>query len=144
MSDTAAPITSTAMYAKKKIPDVKIWAVVWLTPYQVFQNRRGGHEWSTSLFQVRVRRRFCAHHYDMSVIDDFVQVTDKDGAIDRKLAKEEAFLWIQCRSCIQGLMRLKDSLKEDDVVVCIPAGHGSRYVGKNTKTSGCWREDFGE
>ncbi len=75
---------------------------------------------------------FVPNNYDMSVIDDFVQVTDKDGAVmTRKLAKEEGiFCGYSAGSCIQGLMQLKDSLKEDDVVVCILHDHGSRYVGK--------------
>ena len=74
---------------------------------------------------------FVPNNYDMSVIDDFVQVTDKDGAVmTRKLAKERHFCGYSAGSCIQGLMQLKDSLKEDDVVVCILHGHGSRYVGK--------------
>jgi len=75
---------------------------------------------------------FCSKNYDMSVIDHFEQVTDKDGAImARKLAKEEGiFCGYSAGSCIQGLLQLKSRLKKDDLVVCIFHDHGSRYVGK--------------
>ncbi|HMZ46556.1 MAG TPA: pyridoxal-phosphate dependent enzyme, partial [Chitinophagaceae bacterium] len=75
---------------------------------------------------------FVPENYDMSVIDHFEQVTDKDGAVmARKLAKEEGiFCGYSAGSCLQGLLQLKNKLKKDDVVVCIFHDHGSRYVGK--------------
>ncbi|HRG93740.1 MAG TPA: CBS domain-containing protein, partial [Chitinophagaceae bacterium] len=75
---------------------------------------------------------FVPKNYDMSVIDHFEQVTDKDGAVvARRLAKEEGlFCGYSAGSCFQGLLQLKDRLKKDDVVVCIFHDHGSRYVGK--------------
>src|ERR1044072_4592313 len=75
---------------------------------------------------------FVPENYNMSVIDHFEQVTDKDGAImARKLARDEGiFCGYSAGSCLQGLMQLKSSLKKDDVVVCIFHDHGSRYVAK--------------
>jgi cystathionine beta-synthase len=75
---------------------------------------------------------FVPGNYDMSVIDHFEQVTDKDGAImARKLAKEEGiFCGYSAGSCLQGLFQLKNRLKKDDLVVCIFHDHGSRYVAK--------------
>ncbi len=75
---------------------------------------------------------FVPANYDMSVIDHFEQVTDKDGAVmARRLAKEEGlFCGYSAGSCMQGLMQLKNKLKKDDLVVCIFHDHGSRYVGK--------------
>jgi cystathionine beta-synthase len=75
---------------------------------------------------------FVPENFDMSVIDHFEQVTDKDGAVmARRIAKEEGmFCGYSAGSCLQGLMQLKDHLKKDDVVVCIFHDHGSRYVGK--------------
>jgi cystathionine beta-synthase len=75
---------------------------------------------------------FVPKNYDMSVIDHFEQVTDKDGAVmARKLAKEEGlFCGYSAGSCLQGLMQLKSRLKKTDVVVCIFHDHGSRYVAK--------------
>jgi cystathionine beta-synthase len=75
---------------------------------------------------------FVPQNYDMSVIDAFEQVTDKDGAVmARRIAKEEGmFCGYSAGSCLQGLMQLKDSLKKEDMVVCVFHDHGSRYVGK--------------
>jgi len=75
---------------------------------------------------------FVPGNYNMSVIDHFEQVTDKDGAImARKLAKEEGiFCGYSAGSCLQGLFQLKNKLKIDDLVVCIFHDHGSRYVAK--------------
>jgi cystathionine beta-synthase len=75
---------------------------------------------------------FVPGNYDMSVIDHFEQVTDKDGAVmARRLAREEGiFCGYSAGSCIQGLLQLKDKLKKGDVVVLILHDHGSRYVGK--------------
>ena len=68
----------------------------------------------------------------MTVIDQFEQVTDRDGAImARKLAREEGlFCGYSAGSCLQGLMQLKAGLKKTDLVVCIFHDHGSRYVAK--------------
>jgi cystathionine beta-synthase len=75
---------------------------------------------------------FVPENYNMSVIDHFEQVTDKDGAVmARRLAKEEGiFCGYSAGSCLQGLMQLKSRLKKDDLVVCIFHDHGSRYVAK--------------
>jgi cystathionine beta-synthase len=75
---------------------------------------------------------FVPQNYDMSVIDAFTKVTDKDGAVmARRIAKEEGmFCGYSAGSCLQGVYNLKDQLTKDDVVVCIFHDHGSRYVGK--------------
>lgn len=69
---------------------------------------------------------------DFSVIDRFVKVGDREGAImARRLAKEEGlFLGYSCGSAMQGVHQIKDELTENDVVVVIFHDHGSRYVGK--------------
>ena len=128
------------MYLKEKNPDIKIWAVdvygSLLTKYfktgEIDMNEV--HPYISEGFG----EDFVPKNYDMSFIDDFVQVTDKDGAVmARRLAKEEGlFCGYSAGSCLQGLMQLaagpggKGSLKKDDLVVCILHDHGSRYVGK--------------
>jgi len=69
---------------------------------------------------------------NFDIIDEFVKVTDKDGAIfTRRLAKEEGFfIGNSCGSAMAGCMQMKDRFKENDVVVLIFHDHGSRYVGK--------------
>ncbi len=131
---TGGTITGTAQYLKEKNPNIQIWAIdvygSLLTKYyrtgEVDMNEV--HPYISEGFG----EDFVPKNYDMSVIDYFEQVTDKDGAVmARKLAKEEGiFCGYSAGSCIQGLMQLKDRLKKDDVTVCIFHDHGSRYIGK--------------
>lgn len=131
---TGGTITGTAMYLKEKNPNIQIWAIdvygSLLTKYfrtgEVDMNEV--HPYISEGFG----EDFVPANYDMSVIDHFEQVTDKDGAVmARRIAKEEGlFCGYSAGSCLQGLMQLKDRLKKEDVVVCIFHDHGSRYVGK--------------
>ena len=131
---TGGTVTGTAMFLKEKNPDIQIWAVdvygSLLTKYfrtgEVDMNEV--HPYISEGFG----EDFIPENYDMSVIDHFEQVTDKDGAImARRLAKEEGiFCGYSAGSCIQGLIQLKSRLKKDDLVVCIFHDHGSRYVAK--------------
>lgn len=131
---TGGTITGTAMYLKEKNPNIKIWAIdvygSLLTKYYKTGEIDMGevHPYISEGFG----EDFVPQNYDMSVIDLFEQVTDKDGAVmARRIAKEEGmFCGYSAGSCLQGLMQLKSSLTKDDVVVCIFHDHGSRYVGK--------------
>jgi cystathionine beta-synthase len=131
---TGGTITGTAMFLKEKNPNIKIWAIdvygSLLTKYfktgEVDMNEV--HPYISEGFG----EDFVPENYDMSVIDHFEQVTDKDGAVmARRIAKEEGmFCGYSAGSCLQGLMQLKKGLTKDDVVVCIFHDHGSRYVAK--------------
>jgi len=131
---TGGTITGVAMFLKEKNPAIKIWAIdvygSLLTKYfrtgEVDMNEV--HPYISEGFG----EDFVPLNYDMSVIDHFEQVTDKDGAImARKLAKEEGiFCGYSAGSCLQGLIQLRQNLKKDDLVVCIFHDHGSRYVAK--------------
>jgi cystathionine beta-synthase len=131
---TGGTITGAAQFLKEKNPNIQIWAIdvfgSLLTKYfrtgEIDMNEV--HPYISEGFG----EDFVPKNYDMSVIDHFEQVTDKDGAVmARKLAKEEGlFCGYSAGSCIQGLIQLKSRLKKDDLVVCIFHDHGSRYVGK--------------
>src|SRR3982751_5443247 len=131
---TGGTVTGTAQFLKEKNKNIKIWAIdvygSLLTKYfktgEVDMNEV--HPYVSEGFG----EDFIPENYDMSVIDHFEQVTDKDGAImARRIAKEEGmFCGYSAGSCLQGLMQLKKGLTKDDVVVCIFHDHGSRYVGK--------------
>jgi cystathionine beta-synthase len=131
---TGGTITGTAQYLKEKNPTIQVWAIDVFGSLLTKYFRTGEvdinevHPYISEGFG----EDFVPKNYDMSVIDHFEQVTDKDGAImARKLAKEEGiFCGYSAGSCIQGLLQLKNRLKKDDLVVCIFHDHGSRYVGK--------------
>jgi cystathionine beta-synthase len=131
---TGGTITGTAKYLKEKNPNIKIWAIdvygSLLTNY--FKTGETDMAFVHPYVSEGFGEDFVPENYDMSVIDHFEQVTDKDGAVmARRIAKEEGlFCGYSAGSCLQGLMQLKDSLTKDNLVVCIFHDHGSRYVGK--------------
>jgi cystathionine beta-synthase len=131
---TGGTVTGAAQYLKEKNPDVQIWAIDVYGSLLTKYFRTGVVDMSEVHPYVSegFGEDFVPKNYDMSVIDHFEQVTDKDGAvIARRLAKEEAlFCGYSAGSCIQGLMQLKDRLKKGDIVVAILHDHGSRYVAK--------------
>ncbi len=70
---------------------------------------------------------------DFSLIDTFIKVTDKDGALmTRRLAKEEGlFVGWSCGSAVYGALEYaKEHLTEEDTLVVVLPDHGTRYLGK--------------
>jgi cystathionine beta-synthase len=131
---TGGTITGTAKYLKEKNPNIQVWAIdpigSLLTHY--FQTGIEDHAYVQPYIAEGFGEDFVPANYDMSLINHFEQVTDKEGALmTRRLAKEEGlFCGYSAGSCILGLLQLKDKLKSSDLVVCILHDHGSRYVGK--------------
>ncbi len=131
---TGGTIVGTGKYLKEKNPDIKVWAIdsygSLLKKY--FETGALDQNEVYPYISEGFGEDFVPENYDMSVIDAFTKVTDKDGAVmARRIAKEEGmFIGYSAGSCLQGVLQLKDQLKKDDVVVCIFHDHGSRYVGK--------------
>jgi len=131
---TGGTITGTAKYLKEKNPNIQVWAIdpigSLLTHY--FQTGIEDHNYVQPYIAEGFGEDFIPANYDMSLINHFEQVADKEGALmTRRLAKEEGlFCGYSAGSCILGLLQLKDKLKSSDLVVCILHDHGSRYVGK--------------
>jgi cystathionine beta-synthase len=137
---TGGTIVGTARYLKEKNPNIKVWAVdsygSLLKKY--FETGELDQKEVYPYISEGFGEDFVPENYDMSVIDAFTKVTDKDGAVmARRIAKEEGlFCGYSAGSCLQGVFQLakdkdgKDQLTKDDVVVCIFHDHGSRYVGK--------------
>ena len=131
---TGGTVTGTAMYLKEKNPKIQVWA---MDPYGSLLTKyfRTGE---LDMNQVHpyitegIGEDFVPQNYDMTVIDQFEQVTDKDAAImARRIAREEGlFCGYSAGTAVQGLVQLKEQLKKDDLVVVILHDHGSRYVGK--------------
>jgi len=131
---TGGTIVGTGKYLKEQNPDIKVWAIdsygSLLKKY--FDTGEIDEEEVYPYISEGFGEDFVPANYDMKYIDAFTKVTDKDGALmARRIAKEEGlFCGYSAGSCLQGLIQLKGSLKEDDVVVCIFHDHGSRYVAK--------------
>lgn len=131
---TGGTVTGVAQYLKEKNPNIQIWAIDVFGSLLTKYFRTGEEDMNEVHPYVSegFGEDFVPENYDMSVIDHFEQVTDKDGAVmARRIAREEGlFCGYSAGSCLQGLMQLKEKLKKDDMVVCIFHDHGSRYVGK--------------
>ncbi|KAA5548407.1 pyridoxal-phosphate dependent enzyme [Adhaeribacter rhizoryzae] len=70
---------------------------------------------------------------DFDLIDLFIKVTDKDGALmTRRLAKEEGlFVGWSCGTAVHGALEYaKENLTKDDVLVILLPDHGTRYLAK--------------
>lgn len=81
---------------------------------------------------------------DFEMIDHFVKVTDKDGAImTRRLAREEGlFVGWSCGSAVHGALEYaREHLTEEDVMVIILPDHGTRYLAKVYNDN--WMKDHG-
>ena len=131
---TGGTLCGTAKYLKEKNPNIQVWAIdvygSLLTHY--YRTGEVDMKYVHPYISEGFGEDFVPQNYDMTVIDHFEQVTDKDGALlARRLAKEEGlFCGYSAGSCIQGLLQLSSTLTHNDVVVCIFHDHGSRYVGK--------------
>jgi len=81
---------------------------------------------------------------DFDIIDLFIKVTDKDGAImARKLSREEGlFVGWSSGSAVHGALEYaREHLKKDDVMVVLLPDHGTRYLAKVYNDQ--WMKDHG-
>lgn len=81
---------------------------------------------------------------DFSVIDLFIKVTDKDGALmTRRLSREEGmFVGWSSGSAVHGALEYaKENLTKDDVMVILLPDHGTRYLAKVYNDN--WMKDHG-
>jgi cystathionine beta-synthase len=81
---------------------------------------------------------------DFDVIDHFIKVTDKDGAImARKLSREEGlFVGWSSGSAVHGALEYaREYFTKDDIMVILLPDHGTRYLAKVYNDQ--WMKDHG-
>jgi cystathionine beta-synthase len=81
---------------------------------------------------------------DFDLIDLFIKVTDKDGAImARRLSREEGmFVGWSSGSAVHGAVEYaREHLTKDDVMVILLPDHGTRYLNKVYNDQ--WMKDHG-
>jgi cystathionine beta-synthase len=131
---TGGTISGVGRYLKEQDPNVKIWGIdaygSALKKYH--ETKEFDHDEVYAYLTEGIGEDLIPENVDFDIIDRFEKVTDKDGAImARRISREEGlFVGNSAGPAIQGLLQLKDEIKEDDVVVVLFHDHGSRYVGK--------------
>ncbi|SKC78361.1 pyridoxal-phosphate dependent enzyme [Ohtaekwangia koreensis] len=81
---------------------------------------------------------------NFDVIDTFIKVTDKDGAVAaRRLSREEGlFVGWSSGSALHGALEYaREHLKKDDIMVILLPDHGTRYLAKVYNDQ--WMKDHG-
>lgn len=143
---TGGSMCGTAKYLKEQNADVKSVGID--TYGSVFQKYK-----ETGVFDENeiypymtegIGEDILPKNVDFSLIDTFVKVTDKDGAVmTRRLAREEGmFVGWSCGSAVYGALEwAKENMTEDDTMVIILPDHGTRYLGKLYNDN--WMKDHG-
>lgn len=128
---TGGTITGTGRYLKERKRKVRI---VGVDPegsifYQRFQ---GEKEEAHPYFVEGIGEDFMPGTFDMSIVDEFVRVSDKDAFhMARRLAREEAILvGGSGGAAVVGALRIAKGLGEKQVVVTLIPDTGRNYLSK--------------
>lgn len=131
---TGGTISGTAKYLKEQNEDIQVIGVdAYGSVLKKYHETR--HFDANEIYPYLtegVGKNIIPSNVDFDLIDRFVKVKDKDGALmARALARHEGmFIGYSCGAAMQGVVEIKEQLTPNDVVVVIFPDHGSRYVGK--------------
>lgn len=131
---TGGTLSGTARYLKEQNPNIKIIGV---DAYGSVLKKY----WETGVYDPSeikpykvegLGKNIIPNNIDVSLIDEFIKVTDKDSALRaRELARKEGLMMgYSSGSALQAVFELAPTLRPDDVVVILFSDHGSRYLGK--------------
>lgn len=133
---TGGTICGVGQFLKENKPDTQIVAVdpMGSIVYEYFKTGKISFDAKTYLIE-GIGEDFIPKNYDMSVIDDMVQVEDKESFLMTRelLIKEGIYAGISSGSAMVGALRWiesqGDKLKNKNVLVVLPDS-GNRYLSK--------------
>lgn len=122
---TGGTISGTARFLKEKNPKIR---VIGIDP----EGSIYSGDYSKSYKIEGIGEDFIPRNVNMSLIDHFERVSDKDAfEIARKLAREEGILaGGSSGAALAGALRVAKELKETDVIVVILPDTGRGYLSK--------------
>ncbi|MCS7036139.1 MAG: cysteine synthase family protein [Saprospiraceae bacterium] len=133
-TSTGGTLCGTGRYLREQNPNVRIVAVdAYGSVLKKYHETGIFDESEIGPYHIEgTGKNFIPGNVDFELIDRFIKVTDKDGALrTRELARREGILaGYSSGAVLQCLHQIKGQLTPDDVVVLLFADHGSKYVSK--------------
>jgi cystathionine beta-synthase len=129
---TGGTVTGVARYLKEKNPKVKVVGVdpIGSLYYEYFKTGKVGK--ATTYVVEGIGEDIFPSTMDFSVLDDIVQVTDKECFVwTRRLARQEAiFAGGSGGGCVYGALQVARPLGPEGLVVAFLPDTGMRYLSK--------------
>ena len=145
---TGGTISGVGRYLKEQQPDIKIVGVdpIGSLLYDTWRLGRVPDEPFLKTYKIEgIGEDFLPGATDLSVIDEIVQVSDKESFLmTRRLVREEGiFCGGSSGSAVSGLLKssIVQSLDQDDFAVVILPDSGARYLSKVFDDE--WMREYG-
>ena len=131
---TGGTISGTARYLKEQNPLVQVIGVdAYGSVLKKYHETREFDKTEIYPYKLEaVGKNIIPSNVDFDKIDEFFKVRDDVAAHRaRELAKTEGILvGYSAGAALEGVFKIADRLKKDDVVVVLFSDHGSKYFGK--------------